>query len=51
MIGAAFKVNIDAIGIREHALIGMLGAIFPDETKSTKTNESKTFKRTDFNNN
>jgi len=24
MIGAAFKVNIDAIGIREHAYIGML---------------------------
>jgi len=24
MIGVAFKVNIDAIGIREHAYIGVL---------------------------
>jgi hypothetical protein len=27
MIGAASKVNIDAIGIREHASIGMLAVI------------------------
>jgi len=27
MIGAAFKVNIDAIGIREHAYIGMLAVM------------------------
>jgi len=27
MIGAAFKVNIDAIGIREYAYIGVLAVI------------------------
>jgi hypothetical protein len=27
MIGAAFKVNIDAIGNREHASIGVLAVI------------------------
>jgi len=41
MIGAAFKVNIDAIGNREYAYIGVLIATLKDDT----TDNKRTLKR------
>ncbi len=38
MIGTAFKVNIDAIGIREHASIGVLWATLKNDTTDNNGN-------------